>query len=32
MIEEDNHNRNCNQNILSTDNRNQNWDEKIVIG
>jgi hypothetical protein len=34
MIEEDNHNRNCNQKFLSTDNhnRNQKWDEKIVIG
>jgi hypothetical protein len=32
MIEEDNHNRN--QKFLCTDNRNrnQNWDEKIVIG
>ena len=33
MIEEDNHNDNCNQKFLSTNypNRNQIWDEKIVI-
>ena len=30
MIEEDNHN--CNQKFLCTGNRNQNWEEKIVIG
>jgi hypothetical protein len=34
MIEEDNHNRNCNQKFFCTGNRNrnQNWEEKIVIG